>query len=71
MVKWTAIVKVFQAALIVALASVAFATVSDAACRGTAAAVKHGGYCPAGTCAESGGAWACNMKNCAAKNCRK
>ena len=71
MVKWTAILKVIQAALIVAIASVALATVSEAACRGTAAAVKSGGYCPSGTCAANGGKWACNIKNCSAKNCRK
>ena len=75
MAKSTAVVKViqaaFQVALIIAVASVALATVSEAACRGTAAAVKSGGYCPSGTCAQNGGKWACNTKNCSAKNCRK
>ena len=67
MVKWTAVLKVSQAALIVTIASVALATASEAACRGTAAAVKSGGYCPSGTCAANGGKWACNTRIAARK----
>ncbi len=29
------------------------------------------GYCPQGTCNQDGGTYACYLKNCSAKNCRK
>jgi len=53
---------------IAAIASLVPVTESYAAC-------SHGnngksGYCPLGTCSESGGKWACNLKKCSAANCR-
>ena len=35
-----------------------------------ASAAKVGGYCPVGSCAERGGAYANNIKKCHPNNCK-
>jgi hypothetical protein len=62
------------------LAIIIFASmIVEAAIPTTANAARvcpNGGYCPPGTCAQfnggrirGGGSYACNVKNCSAKNC--
>jgi hypothetical protein len=37
---------------------------------GALAGCENSGYCPKGTCANNGGNSACDVKNCAARNCK-
>ena len=53
--------------LLQAIFVVAVTNESQARCKGN----PSGEYCPKGSCAQDGGTWACNAKNCSPQNCRR
>jgi hypothetical protein len=58
--------KLCFAVALIALAVLATSTGADAITPSS-----HGGYCPAGTCADNGGKHALHLSHCKASNCQR